>query len=117
MLPKIEIARPQIVQELQKRFQLWSRNFLYARVGDLILRQHKASDFPDLYFPESFKEPLLPESLEKLVADKANQSEFEKIGLRLKEGSEKYHQLVLHKGMDNYRFASEYNSIRDALLR
>ncbi len=109
--------RSDVVQELKRQFQRWTRNFLYARLGELVWRKSTAAELTEKYRPNSFPGPYAAETVESLVSSLAQQGEFSKIGERVKEGAGDYHQEVVRRRMSNYRYSVEYNAVVQALKR
>lgn len=103
-----------VIQELQKRFQLFSRRFLYARVGELQWRRGTAQQLAERYFPGELPK-FAAQSIESKVAELAEQGKFSLIGEQLKAGAAEYDHKARQKNMPHYRFASEYTEILNAL--
>lgn len=109
--------RREVWQDIQKLFQNWTRNFMYARVGELVWRESSAAQLIEKYWPARFRDSYTSDSIESQISQLAKRAEFRAIGERLKEGSLRYHQETRRRGMFNYRYSAEYNSILEALKR
>ncbi len=109
--------RREVWQDFQKLFQNWTRNAMYARVGELIWRESTAARLVERYWPSGFRDSYTPDTIESLVSALAQKTEFSKIGERLKEGALVYHQETRRRRMFNYRYSAEYNAILEALKR
>ncbi|MEK6951020.1 MAG: hypothetical protein AABX13_04835 [Nanoarchaeota archaeon] len=107
--------RREVWLDYQKLFQNWSRNFMYARVGELVWRQSTAAQLVEKYWPPPFPDSYTPDTIESLVSILAQKTEFTAIGERLKAGALVYHQETRRRGMFNYRYAAEYEAILHAL--
>lgn len=118
MLLRHPTLSEEVQLEFQKRFQIFTRNFLHDRVGDLVLRKKKAEDFRNFYHPGEIDERSFADgSVEFLVAEYLGRDEFTQLGERLKAGAKAYQHKADRRNTSRYRYASEYSAIRDALRR
>lgn len=120
---------PQTLQNFQKRFQVATRQYFSEALSDLLLRTHTAEGLTTCkkYQIVPFQREFSPNSIEGKVRELLTISNepladslakrFSLIGERLKEGAKSYDTEARSKGMDNYRFATEYNRILEALKR
>ncbi len=116
MLLRHPTLSSEALSEFQKRFQVFTRNFLHDRLGDLVLREKKAEDFRNFYHPEEIDERSFADgSVEFLVAEYLRRDEFTQLGERLKAGARVYQHKADRRNTSRYRYASEYAAIRDAL--
>lgn len=117
MLQKIHLPNRDVADTLRKRFQAWTRNRMWERVGELVLRKNTSAQLAELYLPD-LEFTAYPEgSLEKVVLSLAEKGEFEQIGRKLKEGAKAYDAYVKERRMDNYRIAQEYVEILEAFKK
>ncbi len=117
MLQKIHLPNRDVSDTLKKRFQGWTRNRMWERVGDLVLRKYTAAELAEAYLP-SLEFTAFPEgSLEKTVLSLAENGDFEQIGQKLKEGAKAYDAYVKERRMDNYRIAQEYVKLLEAFKK
>ncbi len=114
MLQKIHLPNRDVSDTLKKRFQTWTRNRMWERVGDLVLRKNTAMELAESCLP-ALEFTAYPEgSLEKKVLNLSEKGEFELIGQQLKEGAKAYDDYVKERRMDNYRIAQEYVELLEA---
>ena len=109
--------RREVWQDFQKLFQNWTRNLLYARVGELVWRESTAAQLEEKYQPLGFRDSYTPDTIESLVSNLAQKDEFSTVGERLKDVALKYHQETRRRRMFNYRYTAEYNAILESLKR
>ncbi len=103
--------------EFQKRFQIHTRNFLYQRVGELVLRDKTAAELKNDFFPKDARSDFARNTVESLVAELTKKMMFENIAEKVKAGAQAYHyNLIRRRRQPNYHFALEYNAILNAFL-
>jgi hypothetical protein len=104
-----------VERELQKRFQKTARSFFLDCAREMIDGNATVNSLKMNYLPDSLRTDFAKGTVELLVQSLGGAGKFFEIGEAVKIGAKAYHFEAMHKGMSNYRFASEYNSILKAL--
>ncbi|MBI2662221.1 hypothetical protein HYX11_02070 [Candidatus Woesearchaeota archaeon] len=116
VLKRNEYFNREILEGYKKNFQSKSRDFFYKLLGALESRDKNADSLILEYSPHRKREDFSPDSIEGMIIRLMNNSQFEHIGEKLKDGAEEYHDRITKKGQVlNYHLASEYNEIFQAL--
>jgi hypothetical protein len=116
MMQTVRFQSNDIANNFKRRFQLWTRNRMWERIGDLVLRIHTADELANEYLLKLEFTKYPEDSLENSVLNLAAIEDFEGIGKRLKNGAKDYEDFSKAKERehDNYRIAQEYVKILEA---
>lgn len=119
MMQNARFQSQDIANTFRKRFQLWTRNRMWERVGDLVLRIHTAEELAEEYLSKLGFAKFPEKSLEKSVLDLAATGDFEAIGKKMKDGAKAYDDFAKAKERehDNYRIAQEYVELLEAFKK